>query len=114
MSLHSIRTVNALLLALVLVNCAWALLFARTGPVVGAAVYAMVTLVTWRRREIHPVLIVGFFGLVLHVVELFSAISAAGVRAELIFLVTNVVIPIPLLYVSWKLIRTRRRSRNSE
>ena len=110
MSLHSIRVVYALLIVLVLVNCAWALLFSRTGPIIGASAYALVALVSWRRKETHPALIVGIVGLALHVVELFSA---AGMRAELSFLVANVIIPIPLLYVSWRLIRTRKRSKNS-
>jgi hypothetical protein len=108
-SLRNIGVICAVLLLLVVVNGLWALMSLRIGPAVGALVYALVAFICWWRNEVHPALIAGIVGMALHTVELLQDRSASFVQPDLGFLVANVLIPIPVVYMSWLLIRARRR-----
>jgi len=104
------KIVHKTLLILVVVNIVWSILFHYPGPLFGALLYGCIFIVCLKRHMIHPALIAGIFGLVLHLIELILFIRQGQMGMEIIVLIMNVVLPIPLVYFSWKMLRIEKRS----
>lgn len=91
-----------ILIILVTVN---AILFMKgeyLGPSIALICYAFVTYLCWRQNDFRAGIAIGIFGFVIHLYELiFQGIEELG-TLDLTFFFINLLLPIPLVYLSSK------------
>ena len=91
-----------ILIVLVGINAVWAVSAEYSGPLIALFFYAFVTFLCWRRNHFQAGIIGSVFGLGVHVYELiFQDMGKLG-GIELGLFCANIVLPIPLMYFSYK------------
>ena len=91
-----------ILIVLAGINAVWAVIGEYSGPFIALFFYAFVTFLCWRRNHFQAGIIGGVFGLGIHVYELiFQDMGKLG-GIELGLFCANIVLPIPLMYFSYK------------
>ena len=91
-----------ILVALAGINAIWAVTLEHSGPVIALLFYAFAAFLCWRRSHFQAGIIGGVFGLGIHVYELiFQGIGRLG-GIELGLFCANIVLPILLMYFSYK------------
>jgi len=98
-----------ILIALVGINIIWAITLEHSGPVIALLFYVFITFLCWRRRHFQAGIIGGVFGLGIHVYELIFQSLERIVGMEMYLFYANIVIPIPLIYFSYKAHRETNR-----
>ena len=94
-----------ILIVLAGINVVWAVSAEYSGPFIALFFYAFVTFLCWRRNHFQAGIIGGIFGLCIHVYELiFQDMGKLG-GIELGLFYANIVLPIPLMYFSYKAFR---------
>lgn len=95
----------SILIALVIANATWVATSGHSGPVIALIFYALVAFLCWRRDHFQAGIIAGVVGLGIHAYELISW-GVAGLRTlDLGLLFINLILPIPLIYFSYKAYR---------
>ena len=103
------RITIGILVVLVGISAVWAVTLEHSGPVIALLCYAVVAFLCWRRGHFQAGIIGGFFGLGIHVFELvFQGVGRLG-KIDLVFFYANIVLPIPLMYFSYKAHREVKR-----
>jgi len=99
----------SILIALVIANATWVATSGHSGPVIALIFYALVAFLCWQRNHFQAGIIAGIVGLGIHAYELISW-GLAELRAldsGLLFI--NLILPIPLIYFSYKAYREIQR-----
>ena len=96
------KTTISILIVLLVINALWAITLKNSGPVIAFLCYALITFLCWRRGYFQAGIIGGFFGLGIHVFELlFQDVGRLeGIQLGLFY--ANTLLPIPLVYFSYK------------
>jgi hypothetical protein len=96
------RLCLSILLALVVINIVWVVASLHVGPVIGLTVYSVVAYLCWHRNHFQAGIIAGIVGLGVHIYEIAPS-SLEGLTAiESGFLMANIVLPILLIYFSYR------------
>lgn len=90
------------LLALSTVNALWASTSTYNGPYIALIMYSTVTYLCWKKHDFKAGLISGIVGLCIHTFELISLDMGEFTRPDKCFFFLNIVLPIPLIYYSFK------------
>ena len=95
----------SILIALAITNAVWVVVSEHSGPAIALAMYGLVSFLCWRWNHFQAGIIAGIVGLGIHTYE-FISWGLEGLRAlESGLLITNLVLPIPLIYFSYKAYR---------
>jgi len=94
-----------ILLVLVIINAVYITITDYSGPIIALVLYGVVAFVFWRLKHFQAGIIAGILGFVFHLYEL-VAFGLADMRPlNLALLLTNLLLPIPLVYFSYKTYR---------
>ena len=93
------KTILVLLGALVATNAAFLFLVRSSGPFIGLMFYLAMLVVTWRKRQpdYRPVVVGGFLGLVIHIVE----VILVGWTIYPLLMILNLILPAVLVPAAW-------------
>ncbi len=91
-----------ILIVLAGINAVWAIIGEYSGPLMAVFFYTIVTLLCWRRSHFQAGIIGGVFGLGIHVYELIFQDMGRLNEIALVFFCANIILPIPLMYFSYK------------
>lgn len=92
----------SILIALVIANATWVATSDHSGPLIALSFYAVVAFLCWRRSHFQAGIIAGIAGVSIHAYELISW-GLAELRAlEVALLFVNLILPIPLIYFSYR------------
>jgi hypothetical protein len=95
----------SILIALVITNATWGATSGHSGPLIALSFYAVVAFLCWRWSHFQAGIIAGVAGVGIHAYELISW-GLAELRAlEVALLFVNLILPIPLIYFSYKAYR---------
>ena len=96
------RMTIGILIVLVIVNALLLMNVEYSGPSIALICYAFVTFLCWRQNDFHAGIAIGIFGFVIHLYELiFQGIEELA-TLEFIFFFINLLLPISLIYYSYK------------
>jgi hypothetical protein len=99
---------QAILITLVGVNFAWYVISKQSGSLVGLIFYSVIFFLCWRKSDFRAGITAGVIGFGVHLYELvFLGISAFQLLDTIIFYL-NLVLPIPLAYISYRASRASR------
>jgi hypothetical protein len=94
-----------ILIALVITNATWGATSGHSGPLIALSFYAVVAFLCWRWSHFQAGIIAGVAGVSIHAYELISW-GLAELRAlEVALLFVNLILPILLIYFSYKAYR---------
>ena len=96
------RITIGILLVLTVINALWVFGAEKSGPLIAAIFYAVVTFLCWQRNHFQAGILAGFFGLAIHIYELISLGLGKLDRIELAFFGMNIVLPVLLIIFSYK------------
>ena len=97
----------SILLALVVVNSAWVIVSLHSGSIIGLTVYGVVAYLCWYRNHFQAGIIAGIIGLGIHIYEIISW-GMKGLRVfECGLLIANLILPVVLIYFSYRANRIR-------
>lgn len=100
-SLNKIIAIS-ILIVLVIVNATWMIICKYPGPLMALIFYVFVAFLFWRKNDFRAGIIMGIIGLIIHVCELLLQGIADLGRLELVFFFANLLLPIPLIYFSYR------------
>jgi len=86
----------------VITNAAWVATSEYLGPVIALILYAIVTFLCWRLKHFQAGIIAGILGLGIHTYELISSRVSELQKLNPWFFLINLILPIPLIYFSYK------------
>jgi len=98
--------VAGLLSALVVINAVWAAISQYRGPLFALAVYVLAVYLSRQKGDYRAAFAIGTAGFVFHALELYFHGTAALRPAETVFFYMNLLLPVPLIYSSYKCVRT--------
>ena len=94
-----------ILLVLVIANAVYVTITDYSGPIIALVLYGVVAFVFWRLKHFQAGIIAGILGFGFHLYELI-AFGLADMRPlNLSLILTNLLLPIPLVYFSYKAYR---------
>jgi len=99
------RVTLSILLALVITNAIWVVVSEHSGPVIALVVYVFVAFLCWRRNHFQSGIIAGIVGICIHAYEFISWGLEGLIALDLGLLLANLILPIPLIYFSWRAYR---------
>ena len=95
----------SILLALVITNAVWIVVSEYAGPVIALVVYVLVTFLCWHRNHLQSGIIAGIVGICIHAYEFISWGLEGLIALDLGLLLANLILPIPLIYFSYRAYR---------
>ena len=99
----------SILLALVVVNSAWVIVSLHSGSIIGLTVYGVVAYLCWYRNHFQAGIIAGIIGLGIHIYEI-TSVGIEGLKVfERGFLIANIILPILLIYFSYRASRIAKK-----
>ena len=94
-----------ILLVLVIANAVYTTITDYFGPIIALMLYGVVAFVFWRLKHFQAGIITGILGFGFHIYE-FIAFGLADMEPlNLSLLLTNLLLPVPLVYFSYKAYR---------
>jgi hypothetical protein len=91
-----------IILTLVIINAVWVTMCKSLGPAIALILYAFITFLFLRKNDFIAGIIIGIVGFIIHLQELiFQGIKELR-GFEIAFFFINLVLPIPLIYFSYK------------
>jgi hypothetical protein len=94
-----------ILIVLVITNAVYVTITDYFGPIIALVLYGLVSFVFWRLKHCQAGIIAGILGFGVHIYEII-AFGLADIRTlTLSLLITNLLLPVPLVYFSYKAYR---------
>lgn len=91
-----------ILILLIGVNIAFSASSRTTGPLLGLILYSILLFLSWKKHDFHPVMIAGFAGFCVHVLEwILNGLSGFS-RLDRTLFILNIILPIPLAFLGWR------------
>ena len=94
-----------ILLVLVITNAVYITITDYFGPIIALVLYGVIAFVFWRLKHFQAGIIAGILGFGFHIYELIVFGLADMRPLNLSLLLTNLLLPIPLVYFSYKAYR---------
>ena len=94
-----------ILLVLLITNAVYVTITDYSGPIIALVLYGVVAFVFWRLKHFQAGIIAGILGFGFHLYELIAFGFADMRPLNLSLLLINLLLPIPLVYFSYKVYR---------
>ena len=98
---------TVILLILVFANAAWLLVSPFRGPLFAVVFYSFVLYLCLRKGDYRAPLVAGLLAFAFHALEWFLG-SGPGGRGDAIFFMINLILPLSLVYFSYKAVGRNR------
>ena len=98
-----------ILLVLVITNAIYVTITDYSGPIIALVLYGVVAFVFWRFKHFQSGIIAGILGFGFHLYELIASGLSDMIPINLSLFLINLLLPIPLVYFSYKAYRQRSK-----
>lgn len=100
--MHYKKIVILILFSLIITNIIWLTISRFSGPFIGLLFYIIITFLYWQKGNYEAGVIGGVIGFGIHICELlFKSLSGFSAFESVLFFI-NLILPIPLIYFSYK------------